>query len=91
MTHLLDKVKQLLADSSVDMHLLSIISLLSSSADEDDQTLVKAASELLVLVLTGGMSLHYESVCLCICTPLLSKSVCVCLSASLVQTSAAIL
>ena len=36
------------------MHLLRIISLLNNSTDEDEQALVKSASELLVLVLTGG-------------------------------------
>ncbi|XP_067947570.1 rap1 GTPase-GDP dissociation stimulator 1-B-like [Watersipora subatra] len=48
-----DEVKKLFAESSLDMHLLKIISLLSSKTDEDSQQLVKAASELLVLVLTG--------------------------------------
>lgn len=52
---LTDEVKKLFAESSLDMHLLKIISLLSSKTDEDSQQLVKAASELLVLVLTGGL------------------------------------
>lgn len=53
-----DEVKLILAESSVDMHLLSIISVLSSSptTGDDERLLVKAASELLVLVLTGGLS-----------------------------------
>lgn len=49
-----DDVKKILAESSIDMHLLRIISLLNNSTDEDEQALVKSASELLVLVLTGG-------------------------------------
>lgn len=53
-----DDIKHLLADSSVDMHLLSIISVLSNSTEEQERQLVKAASELLVLVLTGGERIY---------------------------------
>ena len=49
-----DDIKTMYAESSLDMHLLKIISLLSSKTDEESQGLVKGASELLVLVLTAG-------------------------------------
>lgn len=50
-----DDVKKLIADSTADMYLTRLVSLLSSSSQsEDDEQLVKLASELIVLVLTGG-------------------------------------
>jgi len=45
----------MLAESTIDMYLLRIISTLSPSEEEDEIELVKLASELIVLVLTGGM------------------------------------
>jgi len=51
---ILDEVKRDIAESTADMHLLGIVSLLSSSTQSEDEELVRTASELLVLVLTGG-------------------------------------
>ncbi|KAF6025214.1 RAP1GDS1 [Bugula neritina] len=48
-----DEVKVMLAESTIDMYLLRIISTLSPSEEEDEIELVKLASELIVLVLTG--------------------------------------
>lgn len=55
-----DEVKDVLAETSLSNNLIQIIQVNQGKLDPESQQLIKMASDLLILLLTGGRELDYN-------------------------------
>lgn len=55
-----DEVKDVLAETSLSNNLIQIIQVYQGKLDPESQQLIKMASDLLILLLTGGRELDYN-------------------------------
>lgn len=55
-----DEVKDVLAETSLSNNLIQIIQVNQGKLDPESQQLIKMASDLLILLLTGGRELDYS-------------------------------